>query len=78
MARDQLRFQQFPKASRIERAARKHRLIVARRGTHIALPLLHELSEVLIDDLSAVKALVTGGDGLSVGHNEINDAMKGM
>jgi hypothetical protein len=29
---------------------------------HAALPKLHELGEILVDDLGAVEALVAGGD----------------
>jgi hypothetical protein len=48
---------------RVERAARQHRLIAARRGMRPAPPHLHELDEILIDDLGAIESLVTGADG---------------
>ena len=62
MAADQLRFEQFAEAARIERAAREDRGVVGRRRAARAVPLTHELLEVRVADLGAVEALHAGRD----------------
>ena len=68
MTADQLRLEQLAETAHIQRTTWQHRRVVGWRGMRRALPLLHEFDEVLVDDLGAVEALVTGTDGNGVGH----------